>query len=62
MFIYVIIGPIEKLLNNRIVVPLGRLSYAVYIVNISVMMVIESRQRVTFYPSRESIVSRHFMS
>lgn len=57
MFIQNITGPLEKLLNNRLVVPLGRLSYAVYIVNISVMMIIESRQRVTFYPSIESIVS-----
>ncbi|XP_050442512.1 nose resistant to fluoxetine protein 6-like [Adelges cooleyi] len=38
-------GPMEKLLNNRYFVPLGRLSYAVYLVNIPVMMMIESSQR-----------------
>lgn len=53
------IGPIKKLFDNRIVIPLGRLSFAVYIVNITVMIIIESRQRVTVYPSPEFIVSKY---
>ncbi|XP_060865557.1 nose resistant to fluoxetine protein 6-like [Metopolophium dirhodum] len=44
-------GPIEKLLNNRLTVPLGRLSYTVYLVNITVMMMIESKQRTSVTPS-----------
>ncbi|XP_050442482.1 nose resistant to fluoxetine protein 6-like [Adelges cooleyi] len=43
-------GPIEKIFNNRFVVPLGRLSYAVYLVNITVMMIIESEQRAAVVP------------
>ncbi|VVC41806.1 Nose resistant-to-fluoxetine protein, N-terminal,Acyltransferase 3 [Cinara cedri] len=50
-------GPIEKLFNNRLMVPLGRLSYAVYLVNITVMMMIESRQRAAVYPSKEFLIN-----
>lgn len=42
-------GPLERLFNNRLLVPLGRLSYAVYLVNITVMMMIESRQRTSIH-------------
>lgn len=52
------IGPIEKLFNNRFVVPLGRLSYAVYLVNITVMMTIESVQRTAVFPSKEFLVCK----
>lgn len=51
-------GPIEKLLNNRFVVPMGRLCYAVYLVNITIMMIIESKQRVAVSPSIEVLVSK----
>ncbi|XP_025192359.1 nose resistant to fluoxetine protein 6-like [Melanaphis sacchari] len=44
-------GPIEKLFNNRLTVPLGRLSYTVYLVNITVMMMIESKQKTGVIPS-----------
>lgn len=53
------IGPIEKIFNNRFVVPLGRLSYSVYLVNIMVMMMIESRQRASVYPTIELLVSKY---
>ncbi|XP_060864362.1 nose resistant to fluoxetine protein 6-like [Metopolophium dirhodum] len=50
------LGPIEKLLNNRLTVPLGRLSYTVYLVNIIVMMMIESKQRTAVTPSSYILV------
>ncbi|CAI6366252.1 unnamed protein product [Macrosiphum euphorbiae] len=50
-------GPIEKLFNNRLVTPLGRLSYVVYLVNIQVMMIMENRQSASVSPSREVWVS-----
>eukprot|EP00102_Acyrthosiphon_pisum_P018329 XP_008190039.1 PREDICTED: uncharacterized protein LOC103311942 [Acyrthosiphon pisum] len=49
-------GPIEKLLNNRLTVTLGRLSYTVYLVNIIVMMMIESKQRTAVTPSSYMLV------
>ncbi|XP_050440176.1 nose resistant to fluoxetine protein 6-like isoform X2 [Adelges cooleyi] len=44
-------GPIEKLFNNRFAVPLGRLSYSVYLVNITVMMMIENSKRTSATPT-----------
>lgn len=58
-YIDILTGPIENLFNNRIVVPLGRLSYAIYIVNITVMTIIENKQRVTVYPPVDFIVSKY---
>ncbi|CAH1712122.1 unnamed protein product [Aphis gossypii] len=49
-------GPIEKLFNNRLTVPLGRLSYTVYLVNITVMMMIESKQRTAVTPSSNLLI------
>ncbi|XP_026813027.1 nose resistant to fluoxetine protein 6-like [Rhopalosiphum maidis] len=46
-------GPIEKVLNNRFMTPLGRLSYVVYLVNIQVMMIMEFRQSSIFSPTME---------
>eukprot|EP00102_Acyrthosiphon_pisum_P018538 XP_016655748.1 PREDICTED: uncharacterized protein LOC107882214 [Acyrthosiphon pisum] len=46
-------GPIEKVFNNRLVTPLGRLSYVVYLVNIQVMMIMENRQSSSISPTRE---------
>lgn len=54
------LGPIEKIFNNRFVVPLGRLSYAVYLVNITVMMIIESEQRAAVVPRISNLVSNYF--
>lgn len=53
-----ITGPIEKLLNNRLMVSLGRLSYSVYLVNITIMMMIESRQSVSVSPTFKLLVSK----
>jgi len=55
-------GPIEKVFNNRLVTPLGRLSYAVYLVNIQVMMVIENRQSSSISPSIENWVSSQYLA
>lgn len=52
-----VLGPMEKLLNNRCMVILGRLSYAVYLVNITVIMIIESKQRAVLYLSADVMVS-----
>ncbi|XP_022182796.1 nose resistant to fluoxetine protein 6-like isoform X2 [Myzus persicae] len=49
-------GPLEKLLNNRLTVPLGRLSYTVYLVNIIVIIMIESKQRTTVTPSSSTLI------
>ncbi|XP_015363722.1 PREDICTED: uncharacterized protein LOC107161724 [Diuraphis noxia] len=49
-------GPIEKLLNNRLTVPLGRLSYTVYLVNIIVIIMIESKQRNAVTPSSDMLM------
>lgn len=49
-------GPIEKLFNNRLTIPLGRLSYTVYLVNITVVMMIESKQRTVVTPSSYLLV------
>jgi len=38
-------------------VPLGRLSYSVYLVNITVMMMIGSRQRAAISPTTDFLVS-----
>lgn len=52
------IGPIEKIFNNSFLVPLGRLSYSVYLVNITVVMVMEGGQRNAQFITRPSSVSR----
>ncbi|KAL4143202.1 hypothetical protein QTP88_005560 [Uroleucon formosanum] len=46
-------GTIEKVFNNRLVTPLGRLSFVVYLVNIQVMMVMENRQSSSISPTKE---------
>lgn len=51
-------GLLTKILNNRIVVPLGRLSYSVFLVNLIVMLMSQSSQRLPIYPSIKSLVRR----
>lgn len=51
-------GPIEKVFNNRLMTVLSRLSYAVYLVNISVLMSIENRQTTSVIPTAELAVSK----
>ncbi|XP_022177141.1 uncharacterized protein LOC111038381 isoform X2 [Myzus persicae] len=49
-------GPLLKLFNNRITVTLGRLSYSVFMVNVTVMMISQSSQRLPIYLSLKSVV------
>ncbi|VVC42242.1 Nose resistant-to-fluoxetine protein, N-terminal,Acyltransferase 3 [Cinara cedri] len=49
-------GIITKWNNNRLVVPLGRLSYSVFLVNLTVMMMSQSSQRSPTYPSTKSLL------
>ncbi|CAH1712124.1 unnamed protein product [Aphis gossypii] len=46
-------GPIEKVFNNRLMTPLSRLSYVVYLVNIPIMMIMEYRQSSMISPTSE---------
>lgn len=63
MFNFVLItGLLEKLFNNRFTVTLGRLSYSVFLVNLVVMMMSQSAQRLPSYPSAKSLVSNVFGS
>lgn len=52
-------GLIMKLLENRLIVPLGRLSYAVFLVNILVMMISQSTKRLPNYGSSEYLVRQN---
>lgn len=49
-------GLLGKLFNNSLVVPLGRLSYSVFLVNLTVMMMSQSSQRVSTYFSFKTMV------
>ncbi|CAI6366861.1 unnamed protein product [Macrosiphum euphorbiae] len=49
-------GPLLNLFNNRIVVTLGRLSYSVFLVNVTVMMMSQSSQRLPVYLSPKSVI------
>ncbi|XP_050521580.1 nose resistant to fluoxetine protein 6-like [Daktulosphaira vitifoliae] len=42
-------GPLAKILNNRFVVPLGRLSYCVFLVNLTVMTISSSTERLPIH-------------
>lgn len=49
-------GLFIKLFDNRFVAPMGRLSYSVFLVNLIVMMMSQSSQRVPTYLSAKSLL------
>ncbi|XP_025193565.1 nose resistant to fluoxetine protein 6-like [Melanaphis sacchari] len=49
-------GLLTKLLNNRFIVPMGRLSYSVFLVNLTIMMISQSRQRAPSYLSKRTVL------
>lgn len=49
-------GLLSKLFNNRLMVPLGRLSYSVFLVNLIVMMMSQSSQRLPTFLSAKSLM------
>ncbi|CAI6365154.1 unnamed protein product [Macrosiphum euphorbiae] len=49
-------GPFTYVFNNRLVVVLGRLSYSVFLVNITVIMMSHGTIRSPFYLSKKSVV------
>lgn len=55
-YVLLFTGLLTKLFNNRFVVPLGRLSYSVFLVNLTVMMISQSSQRLPSYPSAKTLV------
>lgn len=53
----IIIGPLEKLINNRLMVILGKLSYSVYLVNTPVIMMIQSKKKSVVAATVDTIVN-----
>lgn len=49
-------GLLLKFFSNRFIVPLGRLSYSVFLVNLTVMMISQSRMRSPNYLSKGTVV------
>ncbi|XP_026815122.1 nose resistant to fluoxetine protein 6-like [Rhopalosiphum maidis] len=49
-------GPLTILFNNKLTVILGRLSYSVFLVNLTVMMMSQSSQRLPVYFSTKSVI------
>ncbi|XP_025193573.1 nose resistant to fluoxetine protein 6-like [Melanaphis sacchari] len=49
-------GLLSKIFDNRFIVPLGRLSYCVFLVNLIVMMVSQSSQRLPTFLSIKSAI------
>lgn len=49
-------GLISKIVTNRLIVSLGRLSYSVFLVNLTIMMISQSRMRSPNYLSRRTVV------
>lgn len=56
--LYYFTGPLKYIMNNRLAVALGRLSYSVFLVNITVIMMSHSTMRSPFYLSDKSVVRR----
>ncbi|XP_060865910.1 nose resistant to fluoxetine protein 6-like isoform X2 [Metopolophium dirhodum] len=50
------IGLLTKIFDNRLIVPMGKLSYCVFLVNLIVMMMSQSSQRLPTYPSAKSLL------
>jgi len=50
-------GPLTMLFNNKLAVILGKLSYSVFLVNLTIMMMSQSSQRLPVYLSAKSVVS-----
>ncbi|XP_050521581.1 nose resistant to fluoxetine protein 6-like [Daktulosphaira vitifoliae] len=50
-------GPLIKLLSNRFVVPLGRLSYCVYLVNLIVMIISTGSERTVTHSSFNNLIN-----
>ncbi|XP_050533851.1 nose resistant to fluoxetine protein 6-like isoform X2 [Daktulosphaira vitifoliae] len=50
-------GPLTKILSNRLVVPLGRLSYCVFLVNLTVMTISAGSQRLPTHFSFSSLIN-----
>lgn len=57
-FTFLITGLLAKIFDNKFVVPLGRLSYSVFLVNLPVMMISQSSQRVPSYVSGKTLVKQ----
>lgn len=49
-------GLLTKFLNNRFIVPMGRLSYSVFLVNLTIMMISQSRLRAPNYLSKRTVI------
>ncbi|VVC41807.1 Nose resistant-to-fluoxetine protein, N-terminal,Acyltransferase 3 [Cinara cedri] len=49
-------GLLMKVLSNRLIIPLGRLSYSVFLVNLIVMMMSQSTQRLPNYASMDNMI------
>ncbi|CAH1712092.1 nose resistant to fluoxetine protein 6-like isoform X1 [Aphis gossypii] len=49
-------GLLTKFLNNRFIVPMGRLSYSVFLVNLTIMMISQSRLRTPNYLSKRTVI------
>ncbi|VVC42233.1 Nose resistant-to-fluoxetine protein, N-terminal,Acyltransferase 3 [Cinara cedri] len=50
-------GILTKVLSNRFLMPLGRISYSVFLVNIPIMTMSQSAERLPTYPSYETLVN-----
>ncbi|XP_060865863.1 nose resistant to fluoxetine protein 6-like [Metopolophium dirhodum] len=53
-------GLLLKFFSNRFIVPMGRLSYSVFLVNLTVMMISQSRMRSPNYLSKPTVVDAWF--
>ncbi|KAF0738577.1 O-acyltransferase like protein-like, partial [Aphis craccivora] len=49
-------SPLSILFNNKLAVSLGKLSYSVFLVNLTVMMMSQSSQRLPVYLSTKSVI------